>query len=325
MPERYAYNFEIMFNLNCKITLGPYELDFVHEVEVQSGWELLTDTAVIKLPLNLKLEKNRLRDRLVNGSYVNIKTGYDGKYHSIFTGYITNVKPGVPVEIECEDEMWKLKQSKITDTLQNADIEALMKKHYARYKHRVLNAALGSQFVIDNASAAKVLDTIKSDYGLNSFFRNGVLNVGMPYDPEYSRTVVFKFQHNIISDNLEFKRKEDVKIKVKAISNKKDGKKLEIELGDDDGEQRTLNFYELDEKSLKEAAEREMEKLKYDGYRGSFTTFGEPFVRHGDIAYLNSREPSERNGKYYVDKVTYTFGMGGYRQNITLGPVVKKF
>ena len=78
-------------------------------------------------------------------------------------------------------------------------------------------------------------------------------------------------------------------------------------------------FYNItDEKKLKELAESELKKFKYTGYSGSFTTFGEPVVYHGDIITLKNPKMPERNGKYLVRAVerTYDAEAAKYRQKI---------
>ena len=53
---------------------------------------------------------------------------------------------------------------------------------------------------------------------------------------------------------------------------------------------------------------------------GTLTLFGIPFVRKGDVVRLTDKDRPERDGKRFrVDAVTYGFGTGGYRQEVTLG------
>jgi len=68
----------------------------------------------------------------------------------------------------------------------------------------------------------------------------------------------------------------------------------------------------------KKLLQRETERLRYTGYRGSFTTFGKPDIRHGDIVNLSDPIFPERSGKYLVKRVRTTFGMNGYRQEVEL-------
>ncbi len=309
--------------LICHIIIGSLTFKWVQSVEIESAFTLFTDTATIKLPAHLKINKDELLQYINFGDKVEIQAGYNNVLTPLFTGYVTDIKPTVPIEIKCEDEMWQLKQQTITDSGKNMTVEKLLQKYYADYQHKYLNVELGT-FYIDNLNKVKVLEQLKSDFGLFSFFRDNTLCVGLQYDPETANTHQFILDYNIADDDLQFKRKEQVKIKVKAISNNKNGTKTEIELGDETGDQRTLNFYNLTVTQLKEHAERELERLKYDGWRGSFTAFGEPIVKHGDIIELKKQDDStgDKTGQYWVDKVVYSFGTDGFRQKITLGPSV---
>ena len=63
------------------------------------------------------------------------------------------------------------------------------------------------------------------------------------------------------------------------------------------------------------------DKLKvyyYTGFRGTFTTFGLPFIQQGDNAQLRDKKLPERNGLYRVKAVDYKGGVGGLRQTIHL-------
>ena len=307
--------------LKCDIQIGKLSFQWVNSIEVESSWQMLTDNATIVLPANIKVDKNKLSEQIKTGDKVTIKTGYKERLNTVFIGYVTYVKPSVPIEITCEDEMWKLKQVSINVSGRAKDLDEFMHQYYSDYEVDALNIAIGKYYYA-NKSKAKVLEELKSDFGLYAFFRNEKLVVGKQYSGSGSAKIKFKLDYNIITDELEYKRKDQIKLKVKAISNNADGTKLEIELGDADGESRTLNFYDLTKSELKEFAQREIERLKYDGWRGSFTAFGEPFVRHGDVVELEHAEDSDKKGSYYVDKVVYTFGIDGYRQEITLGAKV---
>ncbi len=309
--------------LNCHIVIGSLIFEWVNNFEVHSSFEMFTDTAIIKLPAHLRINRDELLTYINFGNKVTIQAGYNKNLTKIFSGYVTDIKPSVPVEIKCEDEMWKLKQESLTASGRNMSVSKLLRQYYSSYRHKYLDVQLGT-FYIDNLNKVKILEQLKSDFGLFSFFRNDTLYVGLQYDPESAQKHTFVLDYNMAEDNLEFKLKDQVKLKVKAISNNKDGTKTEIEMGDETGDQRTLNFYNLTKSQLQEHAERELERLKYDGWRGDFTAFGEPVVKHGDIVKLKklNDENSEKSGEYWVDKVVYNFGMDGFRQKITLGPKV---
>ena len=136
---------------------------------------------------------------------------------------------------------------------------------------------------------------------------------------------------NIISDSLKYTLAEDVKVCVKATSIQEDNTKIEVtvpaeaETNPSEYEQRhfLLPGY-TDAASLKEAAEKTLAEYKTDKMEGTLTLFGIPFVRKGDVVRLTDKDRSERDGKRFrVDAVTYSFGTGGYRQEVTLGKRVR--
>jgi hypothetical protein len=173
-----------------------------------------------------------------------------------------------------------------------------------------------------DCSAAKVLDKLKEDYdGLFAYFQDGVLVVGFSSDASDSIEVDFAFEETIIDDtNLEYKRKEDILLQVRATSiNTITNERIQVTVGDEDGAHRDIfntNFNNAED--LKKWATGKLEVLKYEGYYGSFKTFGENYVRPGDIANLTSIKYPEKNGKYLILSVKRTFGMNGYRQDIEL-------
>src|SRR5690554_176563 len=300
------------------ITIGQFTFDYVHKAEIISGWESLTDTAVIMLPANLKLDKNKLKDLIKKGDAVTISYGYKPNMYLAFEGFVSAVKPTIPIEIECEDLMWKLKQLQINDVAKNETIKSFLERNLPDFEIDAFDIDL-PRFIASKISAAKLLDQIKSDFGLRSFIRNGKITVGKQYDPEFAKEQFVVLNETVKEDDLEYKSKEDVKVKVAAISNMADGTKHEIEIGDPNGDSKTLNFYNIPVSQLKKLAEKEAERLIYDGWRGGLTLFGEPFVRQGDILTIQDNEDSDKVGSYWIDKVNYSIGVDGHQQEITLG------
>lgn len=302
----------------CHIVIGSVTFNFVNNVTIESSWEMLTDTATIVLPSKLKIDKDKIQDAFKKGDSVEISLGYDNSLQTVFKGYLTRIKPSTPIELHCEDLMWKFKQINVNESFQGGDLATFLTPIFQPTPIDAFELIM-APFYASNVNAAQVLDKIKSDYSLYSFIRGERLVIGKQYDPSNYSRHIFQLDYNMESDNLEFMTKEDVKISVKAISNNADGTKTEIELGEEGGDTRTLNFYNLPESELRKVAQKEMDRLIYDGWRGSFTAFGEPFVKHGDVVELRHTEESDKTGTYWVDRVNYSFGLDGYRQDITLG------
>jgi len=137
------------------------------------------------------------------------------------------------------------------------------------------------QHRIVNETPAQVLHGLNEKYSLRSFFRNGTLYVGLAYwlELQQSPPPVFTFQKDIIDHDLTYQDKETVRLKVTAISINPDNTKTEVELGDSDGEQRTLTYYNKKASELKAIATRDLERFRFTGFRGTFKSFGAPIVR----------------------------------------------
>ena len=124
---------------------------------------------------------------------------------------------------------------------------------------------------------------------------------------------------NIISDqSLEQQQAENIRLRIKAISLMPNNKKIKVEVGDADGEHRTLHTYNKTESELKAWAEQEIKRLKRDGLKGSFTTFGAKIV--DKLTAIGIKIDGEKKGVYQVSKNVIKYGTSGYRQEITLGP-----
>jgi len=308
-----------MLRLNCRIKIGELSFTRVHEVVITSSWKNLTDTATIKLPRSLTVGNEKLKEVITTGQEVEVKLGYNGQLATEFTGYVAEPPNAeIPFSIKCEDEMWQLKQTSYTKGWESANLQDVVSHIASGYQTDVLNAELGP-VRYSKKSAAKVLKQLKDDFGLVSYFKNGKLVVGKTY-LDNQETVKYDFGRNIIDNDLTFKKVDEVKLKVEAISIKPNGQKITEELGDQDGESRTLHFYDLDQGELKKRAEEEMERLRFAGYRGSFQTFGIPLAGHGWEAELKDRNYPERGGTYFIDQVNSKFGMDGFKRKIELGP-----
>jgi len=330
-----------MLNLSSEILIGKFRLDYVQEVEIVSTWENLTDTCKLSFPRKIKWfgSQNKFTDLITSGSNslfkrldnVTVNLGYNGMLSERFSGQIMRIHTKRPIEIDCEDAMFKLKQITIDKYVKGKNDGLTLKKLLtdilpSDVKFTALDLTL-TDFKIERATVAEILDYLKKSFGLSSFFKNGVLSVGFAYDVGAIATntaiPVFKFQENIIDgDDLDYIREDDVAIKIHAVSitsSKSPVSKIERDYGDTYGETRTLHFYNVPETELAKLANEELSKLKYEGFRGSFTTFLEPRIQHGDIIALQDDLIPDRNGKYLVRKVVTKFGVGiGGRQTITL-------
>lgn len=358
--------------------------DFVNTFEASDSWRDMTNKGKILIPKNLYYRDEAgkllpLYGKNVNiggfsaavplvlrGDAVTIEAGY--KYFNnanreitdtsiLFTGYVSKVLSKIPIELELEDNMWKLKQLPVgTKTFTKNDTLGDILKFILKGTNFTVNALTSTNFgtfAVGNETAAQVLQRLQKEYHFESYFRGTELRCGaIIYIPEEAKTQNFIFQENVISDELEYKRKDDIVLSAVArntiteLSGKttKDGKaktkktRLEvlvtlrndirtirvIKKGDvvpanDEGERRTLFFPgAITTAQLADLAFAELTKYYYTGLRGKFTTFGIPYVQQGDNAFIRDPKLPERDGTYKIKAVNYTGGVEGLRQEIEL-------
>lgn len=407
-----------------------YTIDFVNSVEIKSSWKNLTTTAKIIFPRSVYIKtdtgntswvsqsvytpqnSNNQTPILLRGDRISISLGYyynpNGTYvtqiNEEFNGFITKINPKLPMELECEDNMWLLKQAQcpnkvfpksqyntqtiIQYLLQNpvlpvdttnpsyiylTKVIAPTIKKFNVYNGEGQSSSIETNvgdFRTQNETIAGVLMRLRKDYKLECFFRPTLTN-GTPtiwdnlycsgvvyYSNDYLntdgsfKTLAYGFQENITDngENLIYLRKEDVRLGIKAYSvgkykqsstNNNGGtttknERLEVLVGDGDGDIRTQYFWAdnktpiLDKNTLTSLATQRLNKMKFEGWRGYFTSFGLPYVQHGQAISLNDvvhtginlqkDQPitMERQGIYLVKGIEVAFGMNGFRRKIEL-------
>ena len=324
-----------MLVLNSKITIGNFTFDFVSDTEFSASVDELTSGGEIILPKNVVFKKdNQILENIVGGSEalfkrgdaVKIELGYSPNLSTYFTGFVTQIAPGFPLLFDVEDEMYIYKQTRVAPlNLTKTTLSNLLTQILPEGTDFIaLDVNLGNFRIAKPTTVAKVLDyKIKEQYGLSAYINNdGVLYVGLAYPPEEiskDNATIFKFGANIINDNnLIYQREEDQLIKLTAVSILPDNTKIEIDLGDEDGEQRTLFKYNVSESGLRTFAEEQIDKLKYTGFKGSFEAFIEPQVKRGEVIQIIHEAFPEKDGFYLVRSVRYRFGQSGGRQYIEL-------
>ena len=306
-----------MYQLTSQVYIGEFGFRFIVDFEMESSWELLTDTAKITLPSKVNWKGKSLVKLIKVGDRIKIYLGYGNDLKKVFQGYVVKVQPKTPLVLECQDVMYNLKKNSQTKAYAKVNLKTLLGDIANGVPFQAVDVNLG-MLRFTNKSTAEILKKISEDYGLKSWCRNGTLYSGLAYLPELQTKHKVVFQEVVIKDNLFYTQKADIKLKVKAISILPNNQKIEVELGDAEGEQRTLHYYNLSEVDLKKRAELEMDRLKYEGYRGDFETFGFSNINHGDIIELIDNKHPERQGHYLVKKVKVHFGKNGYRQNVHL-------
>lgn len=318
-----------MFVLECKIEIGNLIFNQVNEVEITKSVEEMSDTAIIKMPTKFKVrqsgEQMFMEEAINVGDKVSITLGYQDKYSGVeFTGYVKKISPKIPLEIHCEDAIWLLRRKNITKSWEACTmkdiLQEVVKDTPVELADNIPDVPL-DKWIIKNANGAQVLESLKKELLMTSFINDeGKLYCGLQQLTNVGEMVAYDLNYNLVENNLEFKSKEDRKIKIKYTYIDKENKRKSIEVGDPDGEQRTYHTSVIsDTTKLEEMALAEIEKLKYDGFDGDVTSFLIPFATRGMKAKIIDSEHQNREGSYFIKKVVTTFGTGGARRKVTIG------
>lgn len=150
-----------------------------------------------------------------------------------FKGFISKVHSDIPIEIECEDNFFLLKKIPIGKTSYRGSLLSLCKDIANKVNEEFYNVNsfypkivvndkiddLTAQFSLgyldidyDTMSCGMVLNKLRQQYHLESYFINNVLYFGNPIYNE-DRAIskyFFNFQNNIIKEDLEYTNKEDI-------------------------------------------------------------------------------------------------------------------
>lgn len=364
--------------------------NFCNGYECSDSWADLTNKAEITLPKSIYIRNefgglqslsgpniniggfSSSAPLFMRGDKVSIVGGYTyfnsagsevTKTSELFRGFISQVTSKKPIVLECEDNMWLLKQIIAPNKTYpaTATLEDIL-KDLLKGTSFTVNALTKTTFGVfrtQNETVCEVLARLRKDYHFESYFRGNELRSGsvvyLESDAIASGKKVFKFQQNIISDELEYKRRDDIRLSAIAYSiNKKEletttkkglkktrCERLEVLVTQQGsnfvgkikpagqkadfapntaGERRTLYFWDVQTgEELIKLATDELKKYFYTGFKGKFETFGIPYVRQGDNVDILDDVLPERNGRYKVKSVKYKGGFdNGMRQEIEL-------
>lgn len=322
----------------------------------------------------------------LRGDQINIQAGYwyedifgiEQQYVKLlFEGYITKVFSKLDITLECEDNAFLLKQipapSKIWGN--NISLQDMISECLKNVPQGtpIANAAAGinvktqSQTTIsfDNGTfytkqetVAQVLERIKRDLHIDSYVKGTELRIGYPrYWPEDVQNInapfIFHKNKNVIADNLQYQRKDDIIMsataqsfyKEKQTATTKDGhtktrsKILRVFIWSDfatqslkskiitdpsqvpvneQGQRFSFFFpFASTTEELINLATNKLQQYYYTGFKGSFTTLGMPYIPVGDNVKIIDPSLPDKEGIYKVKAIKDTGGFGlGIRQQI---------
>ncbi len=317
-----------MFTLCSEITINGLRFNGVNEVTVQRSVYELAATATIKVPVTAVLKQDgepstriETAQAIKRGDKVDIRLGYNGKLYREFSGYVKNINLATPIEIECEDEFYQFRTrtAKLKGTTTLKDLLSDCGLDVKECETLTLkNFAIAGK---PTPSVAEVLGKLQTDYGLNIFFDLDGGLWAVRAERAQSDVVKYELRGNVISDDkLIYRSKDDVQIEIKAVCIKKNGTRVEAVKGAGGSSSKTMYFYDVESMNeLATLAQAELDRISYDGYEGEIETFLVPYAAPAMIAEISDPVYNERDGRYYIESVTTTFGTSGARREVTIG------
>lgn len=365
-------------NANWPSRNNTFKMDFLGDLSVTSSWQNLCDNAELTIPRNLYfIDKNDKKftfngksvigepsasPLIMKNDKIKIRCGYkwyDGtieRYYvelkTKFEGWVADINPARPMTLSLVDNMYVLQNTNAPNktwrasqyTLEKMVRELLSGTGFELRTNDIITDI--GDFVTENETIADVLQRLRKDYKIESWFRGNVLTCSpIVYWPNDRKEHIFDFQYNIIDYDLKYQRIDDEQVGMEVYSysyesngTNKDGttkmktKRFQRFATYDKGvvkiypekpsgfagEIRTLNLFRTPENKLEDAVKRNYNRIFYQGYIGNITTFALPHVKHGDAVILRNPVIPEMAGKYMIKSVEHQFGTDGGRQILTL-------
>ena len=309
----------------------------VTSINVQSSLEMLTDKAEIVVPRKW-FDTNRAilaNEILVIGYYAIISFGYNGDNAERFRGYITKLNKEIPVKIELQDEMWKLKQIPVNFSAPKTDLIQLLKAICPGYKIDALEGVKLGNVRFPKTTVSQVLEKLADEpWHLKAYCKivnnEPVIVCGKYFSDDTNLPQIsLDLERNCVSADLNYKSADEIQVLVCGTSiathNEETirGSKVTFEFGDRNGIRKNLSYTNLNQKELEIIVRKDYAELKKDKLEGGVTTFGYPVARHGMKAKISSRLFPDKAGTFYITGCDTDFGIGGIRQNLKFGDKVK--
>lgn len=310
-------------NIDLKISIGKQvRFNVCESIQIKKSVETLTNTATIVLPRefrnavspsgkNIELAGKSILDFITKGDPIKIAFGYDQDLEVEFIGYVTNIGAEAPLQIECEDEMYKLKKAdKVTKTISSGKLEDILKAVIPEQYEIICNESYHiGKWIIQKATPYEVLAELQEKVGLRFYFMDAkTLHVGMMTDFKPDAVHEFNFSKNVRrGSDLKFVINDETPKQIIVESMQKNGQKLTYTTGDPNGESKTkVVFPNLTQADLKKWGDAFLKQEKIGGLKGTLDSWCLPRTNPGDSAQITRPiyNDKHQDGTYFIKAVT---------------------
>ena len=320
--------------IEIKTAAGTVKFDAVNAVEIDRSIDRVGSTAKVRIPTSARLvysdrqtESVQTEKMFRRGDKITVQLGYGDRLREEFAGFISALNYTTPFEFECEGFEYLLRGNVKTKTFAATNLKNVLQYIIAgtgiKLDGQIPELKMTNYVIPAKLTGVNALQQLKEKYGITVYFAADTLYAGLDFLKNSGRVKYAIGVNTIKSGELKYRDADDVKIKIKAVGVQKNNTKIEAEVGDRDGQVRTLHFYNVKSKTaLETLAKAELSNLKYTGYSGRISAFLEPPATPGMIAELSDPKYPDRGGKYEIRSVKTSFGTGGARRSVEIGKAV---
>lgn len=336
-----------MFVLNSEITIGKTRFTGVHEVVIRKSVHSIAETATIKIPAvasllktgNASPEKINTAVAFNEGDSVTIKLGYNGELQNEFSGFVKQLKPGMPLQLECEGYSWLLRRNRPMLKGNNDKLRAL--------------AAAALTNLDNNEKISLKCDEDMELAGMNAGQMSGfdVINYISKYTDENisfffsePKTIWCGRFYTAAMNGRDFNNKDVVQYRIgynTTRTNELQQHSTDTEPGVVTYSRRTIDGIRIahtargtktnavehaavlnhvrTREGLQLLAEERIRQHTYIGYEGRLIAFLQPYVVPGNKVHVTDALNEKMNGTYVVESTEVVFGVNGARRILELG------
>jgi len=309
------------FNINVKITIDDKITIYnCKSIQIEQSVQTLTSTARIELPRefyqavnyvgkNIDFARKNILEFIKVGLSVKIELGYNGDLQTEFQGYITKIDADIPLILECEDEMYILKNAKkITKHIFKGRLNDILTAIIpSKYEIKLGEEYSFGAWVIDNATPYEVLTELQEKVGIRAYFENkNTLNVGMTVDFKPQISHKYNFNNNVRSTSeLKFQQSENKKLEVTISSKQSNGGTRTLSIGEDGGDTKTVSIPNLSQSEMRLWAEKIYESRQRAGFYGVLSGWCYPRTKAGESLEIVRPyyKDKHQDGRYFIESV----------------------
>jgi hypothetical protein len=323
-----------MFQMTSKVTVeGIKNIIKPNAISWKRSVTDYCDTATIKLPAVAMLKNadgnyDRIETGLKfqEGLEISIACGYNGINTDRFKGFIRQIKPNVPLEIECEGYSYQLRKKQAFNKSYRAGTKMkkvltdLVEGTNITLSKAIPDVTIESPVNFSGKSGIQVLDWFKEQMLMTVYFNFAELYVGFKYT-NFKKTIKLRLGWNVVEDNdLKFNpNKKPADVKLSLSTKQKDGSTQYADPKSNGNDSRQVKMkVRLDKATLKQLQDDQKQKLMNRGYEGSLTAFLVPFAEPAMAVEIDDPKYPARAGKYFIEGVEGEFGSGGGRQKVKI-------